>query len=516
MSGIAYHWRVLIVVLLGSSFVYINTTLVNVALPAIIDDFNTSLDRAQLVASMYLLALALSIPLVGYLSDRLGTKRLFTLAVGGFTTSSVLCGLAWDINSLIFFRILQGFCGGIIFPLTIAMVFSAAPLRIRALFISPLGLPEAAGPILSGYLVETSSWRLIFLITLPVGLLAMAAAIWLLRETERIKTLPFDYKGFILAGIGFCTALFALTLVIQHGWTATPVVVLFMVSGISLAAWVAVELTEKAPLLDLRIFLNPIYTQAALVYFVSGVILNTALFLMPLFLQNVRQLNPLQTGLLMMPEGITFGLFIPVGGYLYHKIGARPLIIPGFLAIAYSMFWLSSLDVSTSDAALAKFLALRGAGLGLVMLPSMAMALSVFSPRELPRVTAVTTSLRNIVPAFSIAFMAFMLQIRSAFHFSTLAQTVSPDSLASVQVLSGLKDAAGQLGASDAATNQIAIQIFDGIVQQRALVNAFHDVFLIGTVLVLLGLLPAIFLRKLKPEEEVQPAPTAAAAETAD
>ena len=254
MSGIAYHWRVLIVMLLGSSFVYLNTTLVNVALPAIINDFNTSLDRAQLVASMYLLALALSIPLVGYLSDRLGTKRLFTLAVGGFTLGSVLCGLAWDINSLIFFRIVQGFAGGIIFPLTIAMVFSAAPIRMRAFSISPLGLPEAAGPILSGYLVETSSWRLIFLITLPVGLLAMAAAIWLLRETERVKTLPFDYKGFILAGIGFCTALFALTLVSKDGWDRDTGIGPVHGVGYLVGCLGRVELTEKAPLLDLRIF----------------------------------------------------------------------------------------------------------------------------------------------------------------------------------------------------------------------------------------------------------------------
>jgi EmrB/QacA subfamily drug resistance transporter len=515
----SYKWRVLAVVVIGVFMVLLNTTVVNVALPSIMNAFGASLDRAQLVVSMYLVALGLVIPLTGYLGDRLGTKRLFTITVAGFTLGSALTGLAWDINSLIFFRTLQGLAGGITMPLGMALIFRTVPREEQGFLMSlaaiPMLLGPMLGPVMSGYLVDTVGWRWVFFINVPVGTLGVVLATRLLQETEKIATLPFDYKGFVLAGIGFAAPLLALSRVSQEGWTGASVVGLFMLSGVALVAWVFVELREKSPLLDLRIFRTAAYSHAVSIYCIGATIQLVGLFLMPLFLQNVRLLSPTRTGILVMPEALASVLVLPVVGRIFDKFGPRPLIIPGVFGMTYAMFKLHGLDVTTSDADLVKIFVLRGVSFELMLLPAFTTTMSVFGPAQVARASAVTQVMRQLFPAFGAAVFATMFQSRHLFHINTLAQTVTPDSLAVVQILSRLKQAAGQFGASGALTNQTAIGVLDGLVQSRAAVSAFNDMFLIGAILTLVVLVPGIFLSRLK-RPAAQPAVVAAAPETAD
>jgi len=334
--AVAYKWHVLLVMVVGTFMVMLDTTVINVALPTIMNDLDATLGRAQLVISMYLLAIALVIPLTGFLADKFGTKRLYTMCIVGFTLTSALCGLA------------------------------------------------------------------------------------------------FDYKGFILAGIGFSTALLALTRVAEDGWTSTTVLGMFMVSAVALVCWVIVELREETPLLDLRIFKNFTYTMAAIVYLVSTLILFSALFLLPVFLQNVRGLSPIETGLFLMPEAAAMAVSVMVAGRLYDKIGPAPLMIPGLLGLFYSMWLLHGLDVTTSDADLVKILFLRGVSIGFMAMPAFTLVFGVHAPEAMARASALTNVLRQVIPAFGIALFATLLQTRTAFHFSRLAQTITPDSLEAV------------------------------------------------------------------------------------
>ncbi len=515
-----YRWRVLLVVIAASFMVLLDTTVVNVALPSIMTAFNTTLDRAQLVLTMYLFAIAIVIPLTGYLGDRLGTKRLFIMCLTGFTIGSGLCTLAWDINSLIFFRIVQGMAGGILMPLGLALLFRNTPRDQQGFMVSLLGIPvlmaPILGPILSGYLVETASWRLIWLPHIPIGIIGIFLASTMLQETERNQNISFDYKGFILAGVGFCTALLALTRVTQEGWTSNSVLLMFGIAVVALVGWIYVELTEDEPLLDLRIFRNSTYTQAAIIYFVSTVIMFAALFLLPLFLQTVKGLSPIQTGLLLMPEAIALALVLPIAGRLYDKLGPLPLIVPGLLGMSYAMFQLHNLDITTSNSDLIKILVLRGASMGLMAMPAFTLAMAVHPPHAVARASALTNVLRQMFPAFGIAFFATILQTRQAFYSSTLAQTVTPDSLAAVQVISQIKETASQFGASDAVTSQIAVQVLDGLVQQQAAIKAFGDVFLVAAVIALAAVPIALMLRRPKDLFEEEPITATAAPEPAD
>ena len=515
-----YKWRLVLVVLVADFMVFLDTTLTNIALPTIIRSLNTTLDRGQLVLTMYILALAVATLLTGYLADRFGSKRVYIGFITGFILASILCSLSWDINSLIFFRIIQGFSGGVIAPLGIALIFRTVPRHehgsAMALFTAPMILAIVFGPLTSGYLVETWSWRAIWLLPLPIGILAWVSGNMVVRETERVSNLSFDYKGFILAGVGFCSALLALTRVTEHGWTATSVLGLFTMSGTALAAWVYVELHEKIPLLDLRILRNLTYVQAVLVFFLASVLIVTFLFMMPLYLQSVRGLSPIQSALLLMPGAIAVGIAMPISAGLYDRVGALPLIIPGLLAAGYAMFKLHGLDLTTSDASLIKILVLQGAGIGLVIMPAFTLSMSVHPVHAMARASALTNVLRQVLPAFGIAYFVVLLQTRQAFHFSNMAQMITPDSLAVMQVISRIKEAAGQLGAPDVVTSQAALQLLDGLVQQQAMVKAFNDVFLVATFLALFAVPLAIFLRKPKPEVEAQSIGAVAVAESAD
>ena len=298
-------------------------------------------------------------------------------------------------------------------PLGMALIFRTVSREEQGFMLSlaaaPMLLAPMLGPIVSGYLVETASWRWVFFVNAPVGIMGIALASRLLRETEKNEAITFDYKGFILAGIAFCSVLMALTRVSQDGWTAASVLGLFLISVVAIIAWIYVELRGKAPLLDLRIFLNRTYTQAAIVYFIAATTLIAGLFLMPLFLQNVRGLSPIQTGLMLMPEAAAMIVVLPLVGRLYDKFGPKPLLIPGLLGLAYTMFKLHNLDVTTSDGDLVKILILRGLSMELLFLPAFTLTLSEFSPAEVVRASALTQVVRQLFPAFGVATLATIL-----------------------------------------------------------------------------------------------------------
>ncbi len=516
MPRIPYEWKVLVLVVLGIVTVVLDTTIINVALPRIMTALSASLDRAQLIISMYMLALALIVPTTGYLSDRLGIKRLFVLSVTGFTLGSVLCGLAWDINSLIAFRFIKGLAGGVTMPLGMAMMFRTVPRERQGSMMGIVGIPilfaPIFGPVIGGYLVETSSWRMAFFINVPVGVAAVALATLWLRETDRTEPRRFDLKGFILAGIGFCSVLMALTRAPEDGWGAPNVVALFAVSAVSLVAWVYVELTEESPLLDLRIFRNPPFTMAASVHFIATMVLISVVFMVPLFLQDIRGLSPLEAGILLMPQGIALAVAAPITGRLYDRVGPLPLIIPGILGAGFATLQLANLDMDTTDRELAAILMLRGVSSGLMFIPAVSLTMSLVPREELPRASALINSLRQLFPAFGTAAFATVLTVRQAFHSNSLSQTVTPDSLGAMQVMSQLERAAGDLPGINGRTNEAAVQMLDQIVQREASISAFNDVFLIASIIVFVALIPAVFLRKRQPQEVAGPGEEGAAA----
>lgn len=497
-SGISYKWTVLAVTVVGMFMSILDQTVVNVALPHIIGVFNASVDSVQLVVTGYALALAIIIPATGYLQDTFGSKRVWLFSLTAFTAGSMLCGLSWNTQSLIVFRVLQGLGGGMLQPLAMAMIYRVVPPAERGFTMGILGIPllvaPAIGPTLGGWLVEFVDWRTIFMINVPVGVLGVFMSISLLHEAETKPGLKFDKAGFITAAIAFSCSLVALSNAPQDGWTAPYIVALLVTSVVFFAAWIVVELRASDPLLDLHLFQDGIFTVGTLVLFVVTTAMFGASFLLPLFLQTVRGLGAMETGLLLLPQGVAAALMMPVGGKLFDRIGARPLLVFGLLLLALATWMYVSLDVDTPNSFVVLALILRGASMGFIFMPLQTAMMNRVPLAKINRGSSLTSAIRQLFASFGVAVVATVLTGRQTFHAAVLAERVTTTS-PMVQRVSGAMGAmAAQHGWTATQAKSFLVQAMNGQVLERAAVMAFDDAFLFLTIMCIVAILPSLFL----------------------
>ena len=241
------EWKIVLVAITGTFMVILDQTIVNVALPHMMAVFNETADRAQLVISAYLMATAVSAPAAAFLSTRFGIKRIYLVSQVSFLAGSVLCGIAWNTNTLILFRVIQGLSGGLLMPLAMTFLFTSVPYEQRgsamALFGIPLMLAPAIGPTLGGYLVDSWSWRMCFYVNVPVVILAIVIGLSWIEDTSK-SMLSFDYKGFLLAALGFSSILYGLSYAPTWGWGDGRIIGLLIIGIAIIAAWVVLELRQ--------------------------------------------------------------------------------------------------------------------------------------------------------------------------------------------------------------------------------------------------------------------------------
>ncbi len=497
--ALPYHWQAMLVVITGTFNVMLSMTLVQIALPRIIAVFQAPVHMAQFVLTGYMVAMAVVMPATGYLTDTYGTKRIYLASITLFTLGSALCGFAWDVQSLVAFRVLQGLGGGMLLPLGMTVIFRTAPVEQRGRVMGVFGLPvlfaPLIGPVLGGYLIDTVDWRIIFTLNLPVGALGLLLASAILREAERPPQRRFDLRGFVLAGLGFSTLLYGLATGSHDGWQALHVVAALAAGVLFVALWIGVELTTREPLLDLRVFRNRTYALATCVTFVVTVGMFSSVFLVPLFLQDVRGLGAMQTGLIMLPQALGAGIGMPVSGWLFDRFGPRRLTVAGLALLACVTWQLSRLDLNTPDSTIGAVFLLRGIAMGLVTMPATTVAMNTLPAALVARGSSLTNVLRQLSGAFGTAMFATLLQDRQSYHYAFLAQTVTPDVPTVQGTLATIQSWFTHQGAPLAEAKIRAITIIEREVTKQAAVQGFDDCFLVATVICVAGILPALFLR---------------------
>lgn len=421
---LAYKWKVLISVVFGVFMIILDSTVVNVALQTLRREYNVSLTDAQWIISVYVLALGITTPLSGFLADRFGIKRIYISGLALFVLGSLLCGLAPSLGFLIVARVLQGIGGGLAQPLGPALLYSAFPPREQGTALGFFGialvLAPALGPILGGLLVDQNMWRWIFFINVPIGITGVLLASRLLRaEPPRRKPL-LDPLGIVTAVLGFGSVLYAASTAAEQGWSAGGVLLWFGVGAAALIAFALIELfVAKEPLLDLRLFRNPTFLTASLVGYVTVLALFGAEFLMPVYLQALRGRTALETGLILLALALTSGVFTPLAGRLYDRIGPRMLVSTGFAVLLVNTWQLSQIQGDTSLNWILFLLALRGVSLGLIVQTSFTTALASVPRPMLPRGSSLLNSTRFVVQSVGVAVLA-----------TVLASAVSPETRA--------------------------------------------------------------------------------------
>lgn len=458
----------LLAVVVGMIMVILDSTVVNVALPQLAEDFDSTLSAIQWTVTGYTLALSAVIPLAGWFTDRFGAKRVFLITIALFTIGSALCALATSPTQLIIYRVIQGLGGGMVAPIGMAMVFKLAPPEKVGTVMAVLGIPmmlaPALGPVLSGWIVQYATWQWIFLVNLPIGVIALLIGIKYLPKIEQKAVPSLDVIGMILAPIAFATLAYAVHEGGTAGWAAAHTVIPLIIGGVTLVLFILAELRHKQPLLELRVFGSSDFTRGIVLTWVMQIALFGSFILIPYFLQTVQGYGALDTGLILLPQAVASALMMPIGGHLYDKMGARPVVIVGLTVITGALFMFSNVTFDSGLGYIITSLALIGGGMGLSMMALNTHVLQAAPMRLVTRVTSLTAAAQQVMVSFAVAGLTGYLVSRMT-HYSKTVHSNNP---------------------------------------LLPMESAFGDTFLLASIIAAVGLFLGFFLRRPKklPEEE--------------
>ena len=460
------------VVLLGTIMTILDATIVNVAIPTLGREFAASISTIQWVSTAYLLAFASVIPLTGWASERFGAKPVWLASLILFMLGSALAGLSWSIGSLIVFRVLQGLGGGMILPLGQTMLAQAAGPQRMGRVMSFIGVPMLLapifGPVIGGAIVDSASWRWIFFVNLPIGLVAVLAALRILPAGERGRAGALDVRGLALLSGGIAVFVYGLAETGARGRVTDVVPLTAVLAGLVLvAAFVLHALAVAKPLIDVRLFMRRGFATAAATNFLVGTALFGILILLPLYFQIVRGESPLRTGLLLIPQGLGAACAMPLAGTLTDRIGARFVVVTGMAIALAGTAAYTQIAANSSYWFLSGALFAVGVGLGSTIMPSMAVAYQGLGREEVPRATSAINTIQRIAGSLGTAMLAVALQ------------------RAIVSELPGLHDGIAEAG---------ALARRDPAHATPLLAHAFGTTFVVALVLAAVAVVPAALL----------------------
>jgi EmrB/QacA subfamily drug resistance transporter len=409
--------RIAVVVILGSIMTFLDATIVNVALRPLAVTFHEPLDKIQWVVTSYLLALAAVIPVTGWAARRLGARRLYLVTVALFTIGSVLCGLARSADELIVFRALQGLGGGMVLPVGQIILARTAGPRNMTRVMSFIGIPTVLapiiGPTLGGLMLETVGWRWIFFVNAPVGVAAMIAGWRLIPRGRAEDAGPLDVLGLVTVAAGVVGLTYGLADIGTSGHVGSVSVLAPIAGGVVLlAAFVTRSWRIPRPLLDVRLYRNGAFSAASLATFCMGAALYGGMILMPIYFQVVRHQSEIDTGLLLMPQGLGAACAMRPAGRLSERIGGGRTGVIGCLVTIAGTMPLVLVHADTSYVLLGAAMFVRGMGIGMSAMPAMTAAYKVLMPVQVNDATPQLNVLQRVGGSVGTAILTVVLQNR--------------------------------------------------------------------------------------------------------
>ena len=443
-------WWILLTVIVGTFLGRLDQTIVNLALPKIILDFNITLSSAGWIATAYILANAVFVPIWGKLGDTLGRKKIYIMGFTLFIVGSVLAGLAWDLNSMIVFRVIQAIAGSADYPTAMAIVavtFKKGRERAMALGIWSSSFAAAAvfGPLIGGPLIDNFGWRAVFLINLPVGILGLIMALMFIKEsTSEKKTVKFDWGGALTLGVALSALVLVLDKGVDWGWGSPEALACYFVGLLFFYIFYRIDDKHPEPMVDFKYLREKIFLGALLNNFLIFMGMMGGIFILPLFAQIYLGFDATQTGYLFMPMAAGMMLAAPIGGSMTGKVEPRYVIALSTLIAAFGMSLFMTLDVRSTapEIMFAVFTLAFGMGFGMAQRTNIIAA--VVPEEEIGISASVLALVRNISGAFGIAFFATVIRYTTedqvlAFSQNTVINTSDPVVYAQVMNLVILK-----------------------------------------------------------------------------
>jgi EmrB/QacA subfamily drug resistance transporter len=407
-------WWTLVAVAFGLFMIMLDNTVVNVALKSIQDDLHVSIASLEWVVNAYFLTFAVLLLSGGKLADRFGRRRIFVVGLAIFTASSLACGLATNGSELIAFRAVQGIGAALLNPATLSIITATFPPRQRGtamgIWVGVSAVALALGPITGGLLAEYAHWSWIFFVNVPIGILAIAAAQVVIRESKDTShEQRLDLPGLAASGIGLFALTYGLIEANRKGWTSAEILALFGVAVVGFAVFVVLEMRQRNPMLDLSLFRNSTFTGANLTMALVALSMFGVFFFVSLFVQGVLHYSPVKAGASFLPMTLCIVFFAPVAGKLSDRVGSRWLMGGGMLLVSVSLVLFSLLDENSDFWNLLPALLVGGAGMATAMTPTTAAAMSSVPVDKAGVGSGVLNSMRQVGGSLGVAISGAIL-----------------------------------------------------------------------------------------------------------
>jgi EmrB/QacA subfamily drug resistance transporter len=439
-------------------------------------------------------------PLTAWLRDRIGHKALYTASLVIFTAGSVFCGIAWNLPTLILARVLQAVGGGAITPTGMAMISDTfePQERGKALGFWAMGavMGPAFGPTVGGYLTKNFGWPSIFLVNLPIGIIGVILALQMLKPDRPSETVHrrFDAAGFIFLAVFLVSFLLGLSKGESEGWTSVYITNCAILAVAGFTGFLLVESLVDNKIMNLGLLANPVFAACFLLTAVRSVALYGGTFLLPIFLQNFKGFDEVQSGLILLPGSLLMGLLMPFGGRLGDRMSPRLMAFIGFSLLGLFFFEYRNLDVVTSDWGIIGPTMVRGVGVAMLIAPLTATAMNAVERKDTGMASSMLNIIQQVGGSVGIAVLSLALHRRTSYHLSIVGTNVSSSSPSYHQAFSQLMARAHELGYSHSESLRVSAMSLGGHVSKYAQTLAFQDAFLVGAVITAFALLGVVLL----------------------
>ena len=497
--GPVYKWLATGSIMVATISVVLSTTIVNVAIPAVMGAFGISAVQAQWISTGFLAAMTATMLLADWAIRAFGMRMTMTFAMSVFLSGSILGGLAPNETVLTLARVVQGAGAGIVQPLAMIMLFRVFPpdKRGAAMGIYGVGvvLAPALGPWIGGVLMDAFDWRFVFYLGLPFSGLAILLANLFLPTREESGPIPaFDFVGVAILSVFLAVLLSTLSNAQRLGWESNIILLGFVISAASAIGFVVWELNTAKPMLDMRLFKNFAFSSASVIAFIMGAGLFGSTYLLPVFVQQIQGMTPTQAGLLLMPSGFAMLLVFPIAGRMSDKVSAPIMIGIGMAVFAGSSWLMAAANVHTAFWTLAWLTVLSRLGLGLVFPAISSGALKVLPPHLLGQGSGASNFIRQLGGAFGVNLLTVFIERRTIMHADAFAATQTSDNATTMELL---REVAGLMHASGLPESQLmpaAASFLGQTVMIQSSNAAFQDGFLVVCGIFLLALVPTWFM----------------------
>src|SRR5579862_407093 len=498
-------WIIAVTVTLATFMEVLDTSIANVALPHIAGSLSAGQDESTWILTSNLVSNAIVLPLSGWLSSIMGRRNFYMSCVALFTVSSFLCGLAPNLATLIFFRVLQGAGGGGLQPSEQAILADTFPAAKRGMAFAVYGIAvvtaPAIGPTLGGWITDNFTWRWIFFINIPVGILSILLTSRLIEDPpyfrrRKLNETHIDYIGLGLVAVGLGTLQVVLDKGQRDDWFESHfILILATISALALLFAIYWEWTHDDPVVDLHLFRDRTFGISNLLMFMLGFALLGSTLLLPLFMQTLLGYTAARSGFALMPGGFTIMLLLPLVGFLLSRYSPRWMLMFGLSMLSFSLFHMTSFDLQIDFGTVAMARVLQAAGMAFLFVPNNTSAYACLPRDKKNAASGLMNLARNIGGSVGISFVTTMLDRRTQTHLSNLSPHLSASNPAFRSMLEGATQAMRAHGASAAFASRQAYALIEGTVQRQATMLAYIDDFrILGFAI--LAMIPLVFLVK--------------------